>query len=658
MNRYSIKMRASNKEEGHISGAEKIIPEEELEQYCARLLTRALRHSKGKPDFINLKIEAVREEEILHLPALKVTTIATSSPEEGMEVVLDYLRRLGLERAEEILALWKQSYCMRGAMLLDADTLRRLEPDRDRGIRATYMDMETEDAERQSACGGKNHFNEALVLATKVVNHPNILAELCISDDPDYVTGYIASREFGYVRITTLKGLGSPLGGRIFLFRGTDGERDDCIRYLQQQKVLVHVGDKASTPAAHSRVSHESGKLYERKGTKPVDKWKRMEEELQALREQHLYREIKVIESPQRAHVRYRGRDMLMLASNSYLDLCDEAQVKAYAAKVLMEYGTGSGGSRLTTGTGICHTQLEDALARFKGREAAIVFNTGFAANSGVIPCLCREGDVIYSDEKNHASIIDGCRQSRAETVVYRHNDMADLERKIRERQGRQGLIVSDGVFSMDGDIVNLPGLVELADAYGLLSMIDEAHATGVIGDTGRGCEEHFHMEGQVDILMGTLSKAIGAEGGYVCGSRTLTEYLKNKARSYIFSTSLSPVTMAAAKRALELIEKEPWRVERLQENISHFCGQLREHGVEADSETAIIPIRIGEEEKAVKVSARLMEQGFFIPAIRYPTVKKGEAMLRAALMATHTKEELAAAAAAIAEAIDYCGGC
>lgn len=257
MSRYSIKMRASNKVEGHISGAEKIIPEEELEQYCARLLSRALRHSKGKPDFINLKIEAVREEEILHLPALPVTTAETVSAGEGMAVVLEYLRRLGLERAEEILALWKQSYSMRGAMLLDADTLRRLEPDRDRGIRATYMDMETEDEARQSACGGKNHFNEALVLATKVVNHPNIVAELCISDDPDYVTGYIASRAFGYVRVTTLKEMGSPLGGRIFLFRGTEEERDDCIRYLQQQKVLVHVGDTTSPAASPAGMSHE-----------------------------------------------------------------------------------------------------------------------------------------------------------------------------------------------------------------------------------------------------------------------------------------------------------------------------------------------------------------------------------------------------------------
>lgn len=243
MERYSIKMRASNKEEGHISGAEKIIPEEELEQYCSWLLMRALKHGKGKPDFINLKIEAVREEEILHLPALSVTTVETASAEEGREVVLDYLRRLGLKRPEEILDIWRESYAMRGAMLLDADSLERLEPDRERGIRATYMDMETQDKARRSACGGKNHFNEALVLATKVVSHPGIVAELCISDDPDYVTGYIASKEYGYVRITTLKEMGSPQGGRVFLFRGDEREREDCIRYLQQQRVLVHVDE-------------------------------------------------------------------------------------------------------------------------------------------------------------------------------------------------------------------------------------------------------------------------------------------------------------------------------------------------------------------------------------------------------------------------------
>lgn len=274
---------------------------------------------------------------------------------------------------------------------------------------------------------------------------------------------------------------------------------------------------------------------------------------------------------------------------------------------------------------------------------------------------------MIFSDERNHASIIDGCRQARAKTVIYRHNDMADLDKKVREEtrakreagpredQGAarlHGLVVSDGVFSMDGDIVDLPGLIRVTKKYGLLSMIDEAHATGVIGKTGRGVEEHFHMEGSVDILMGTLSKAFGSEGGYVCGSQLLISYLRNKARSFIFSTSLSPVAMAAAKRAVELLEEEPERVARLQENARWFCRCLQEQGVSADSETAIVPIRIGDERKAMLVSQRLLEQGYYISAIRYPTVKKGQAMLRVALMATHTKEDLQRAARAIAEGL------
>lgn len=243
--RYSIKMRAADGDT-HISGAEKIVAEDELETYCARLLRRAMKHSKGTPDLVNLKIEAVAEEEITFLEALPVTTVRTSSLREGLSKVREYLRQLGLsDRADEILSIWESSYAMRGAMLLDVDTLQRLEPDPQRGVRATYMDMDTGDRGKQEACAGKNHFNEALVLATKVVNHPNILAELCISDDPDYVTGYIASKELGYVRITTLKEMGSPDGGRVFLFRGNHGaELADCIDYLQRRKVLVKMEDK------------------------------------------------------------------------------------------------------------------------------------------------------------------------------------------------------------------------------------------------------------------------------------------------------------------------------------------------------------------------------------------------------------------------------
>lgn len=239
MKRYSIKMRAS-KGELHISGAEKIVAEEDVETYCARLLQRAMEHSKGKPDRINVKVEAIDEAEITFLDALPVTTIPTQNAEEGMETIRSFLKQLCIVPIDEILSIWQESYAMRGAILLDADTLERLEPDRERGVRATYMDRDTKDEELQKACAGKNHFNEALVLATKVVSHPNIAAELCISDDPDYVTGYIASKELGYVRITVLKEMGSPKGGRVFLFRGNhETDLKDCIDYLQKQKVLV-----------------------------------------------------------------------------------------------------------------------------------------------------------------------------------------------------------------------------------------------------------------------------------------------------------------------------------------------------------------------------------------------------------------------------------
>lgn len=639
--RYSIKMRAS-KGDFHISGAEKIVQAEEIEAYCARLLQRAMKHGKGKPDMINLKVEEIDEGDITFLQALPVTTIRTSDPAEGIETVRRFLEKLELPHTREILSIWQQSYGMRGAILLDADTLERLEPDRQRGVRATYMDRDTGDGCIQEDCGGKNHFNEALVLATKVVSHPNIVAELCISDDPDYVTGYIASKELGYVRITTLKELGSPNGGRVFLFRGNHREElEDCIDYLQRRKVLVQW--PVDTYLSEKERAEAMG---------GEDKWAFMEEDLKKRRQADLFRTMKIIDSPQSAHVTHDGKQLLMLASNAYLDLCSEPRIKEAAAKALEEYGTGAGGSRLTTGTTRLHAELEELLARFKGRQAALVFNTGFAANSGILPAVCGKGSVIFSDELNHASIIDGCRMAGAETVIYRHNDMGDLERKIREKGCPRGLAVSDAVFSMDGDIVDLPGFIQVTEKYNLLSMIDEAHATGVIGQRGKGTEEYYHMEGRVDILMGTLSKALGAEGGYVCGSDTLISYLRNKVRSFIFSTSLSPVTMAAAARAVQLLEEEPQRVKQLQENVSWFCQCLNKEGIAAESQSAIVPIRIGEEAKALRISEKLLAKGYFLSAIRYPTVKKGEAMLRAALMATHSKQELQGAAEAIAAAI------
>lgn len=387
---------------------------------------------------------------------------------------------------------------------------------------------------------------------------------------------------------------------------------------------------------ADAGTSMNKGKL----GVK-MSKWSRMETELSNIQSRHLYREMTIFDSGQQKIVCVQGKEKHLFSSNSYLDMCNDLRVKEYASRILQEYGTGSGGSRLTTGTCQIHTGLEKNIAKFKKREAALVYNTGYMANVGILSALAQKGDVIFSDELNHASIIDGCRLSKAEVVIYKHNDMNDLERKIKTREGKYGIIVSDGVFSMDGDIVNLPRLVELAKRYHLFSMIDEAHATGVIGATGKGTEEYYNMEGSVDVLMGTLSKAVGSEGGFVCGSRLLIEYLINTSRSFIFSTSLSPVTMAASKRALELMEEEPERVKQLQENIRYCCSRLREHGIQAESQTAIIPIIVGEEEKAMKAMNSLKEQGYYISAIRYPTVAKGKARLRIVLMSSHTKEEM-----------------
>lgn len=384
-----------------------------------------------------------------------------------------------------------------------------------------------------------------------------------------------------------------------------------------------------------------------------MDKWERIDSELLQLKNGSLFRKMTVFDSAQTAVVTIEGKKQHLFSSNSYLDLSSEPRIKEYAGRILNEYGAGSGGSRLTTGTTRIHMELEQAIAAFKNREAALVFNTGYMANVGILSALTQKGDIIYSDQLNHASIIDGCRLSKADLVVYRHNDMDDLEEKIKAHPGKRGIIVSDGVFSMDGDIVNLLRLTELAGRYGLLSMIDEAHATGVIGATGRGTEEYFGMEGSVDVLMGTLSKAVGGEGGFVCGSRSLIEYLVNKARSFIFSTALSPVSMAADLEGLRLIMEQPERVQKLQENIRFCCAALNARGIDAASETAIIPIIIGGEARAMRVMELLKERGYYISAIRYPTVAKGSARLRLALMSSHTREDLEGLADALKESME-----
>jgi len=389
---------------------------------------------------------------------------------------------------------------------------------------------------------------------------------------------------------------------------------------------------------------------------------------LEAARANNTYRTLRHISSPEASHVTIAGKDTVLLASNSYLDLANVPELKQAMADAVLEWGTGSGGARLTTGNKIPHDELEEFIAKFKGEEAAIVFNTGYMANVGTISALCGKNDFIVSDELNHASIIDGIRLSRAKCFVYKHNDMADLERAIEAAKAEfcareklvgnaavsnfRGFIVTDAVFSMDGDLANMPELLRIARARDCLLMIDEAHATGVLGRTGRGLAEYYNCE-HADVTVGTLSKAVAAEGGFVAGSKQLIEFLKNKSRSFIFTTAMAPAVAAAALCNLQFIDAHPERVQQLRDNVKFFCDALRFHGLQvSQTESAIIPIIIGDEAKALRISETLQNEGVLIPAIRYPTVAKGQARLRASLMATHTKEELEFAAAKIAEAV------
>lgn len=365
---------------------------------------------------------------------------------------------------------------------------------------------------------------------------------------------------------------------------------------------------------------------------------------LSSLKEKGWLRRLRTVEE---------NDEMCIFASNDYLGLTQDERVKQAAIRAVEAYGTGSGGSRLTTGNLRLHEQLEERIAAWKGKETAIVFSSGYLANVGTLSALMGAGDTIFSDELNHASLIDGCRMSKADTVVYRHADVHDLEEKLkRAKPGGKKLIVTDGVFSMDGNIAPLPAIVAAAEAYGAWVMVDDAHAAGVLGAKGAGTPEYFGLTDRVQLAAGTLSKAVGAEGGYVAASAAVIDYLRNYARSFIFQTALSPGVIGAALEAIQVIESEPMRRKRLLAASDYMRHSLRMHGFTlVEGATPIIAVLIGEAEQAVAFSARLEEKGVFAPAIRPPTVPDGSSRIRLTLSASHTQEMVDHAIAACEEA-------
>lgn len=367
------------------------------------------------------------------------------------------------------------------------------------------------------------------------------------------------------------------------------------------------------------------------------------EQELAHMRGKNLLRSLTRIDSACGPHVTIGGRTFLALCSNDYLGLAAHPALAEAAKKALDRFGFGSGASRLVSGNSMLHEELEHRIAQFKGTEAALVFNSGYAANTGVIPALAQEGDALFSDSLNHASIIDGCRLSRASTHIYRHKDRDHLESLLRGAgTAKRKLIVTDGVFSMDGDIAPLPDLAALAEQYGAVLMVDDAHGTGVLGAHGRGTAEHFGMEDKVSVRMGTLGKALGSFGAYVAGDGSLITYLLNNTRSFIFSTALPPAVCAASIAALETVEKEPWRREALWTNRNLLAKGLEKMGIDTgESETPILPIVVGNAEKALGVAMKLRDEGILAPAIRPPSVPEKSCRIRTTITAANSEADI-----------------
>jgi glycine C-acetyltransferase len=366
-------------------------------------------------------------------------------------------------------------------------------------------------------------------------------------------------------------------------------------------------------------------------------------QELETLKQQNLYRHLRILEDEQKAHTTFDHKSVVNLSSNNYLGLTTHPRLRTAALDALERFGVGSGSVRTIAGTMAIHMELERRLAEFKRVEAVVVFQSGFAANAGTVSAVLTKEDVVISDELNHASIIDGCRLSKAAIKVFPHKDVGAARRIINDLPANQRkLLITDGVFSMDGDLGPLPALCQLAEETGCIMMVDDAHASGVFGSNGRGTVDHFGMHGRVDIQVGTLSKAMGSLGGYVAGNANLIEFLYHRARPFLFSTSHPPAVAAACIAALDVLMEEPEIIERLWDNTRFFKSGLEKLGFNTGlSESPITPVIAGEGAKAMQLSDRLFEEGVFAQGIAFPTVARDKARVRTIVTATHTRNDL-----------------
>lgn len=369
-----------------------------------------------------------------------------------------------------------------------------------------------------------------------------------------------------------------------------------------------------------------------------------LKENIEELKRDGVYRDLPVLETPSQAEVILNGKKVINLSSNNYLGFANHPRIKKAAIEAVEKYGAGSGAVRTIIGNMDIHEELEELLAKFKKDERAFLFQSAFNCNIGTIPAITSKGDIIISDELNHASIIDGVRLSSAARGIYKHSDMESLEEVLKDSQGKYNniLIITDGVFSMDGDIAKLPEIVELAEKYGAMTYVDDSHGSGVLGESGRGTVDHFGLHGRIDFSMGCLSKAIGVVGGYVSGTEAMYQWLSHRARPSLFSTSMPPAAVGAVTEAVTMLMESTEYTDKLWDNARYWKSKIDELGYNiGNSETPITPVIIGDEAKTMEFSRKLLEKGVFVSAIVFPTVPKGTGRVRCMVTADHTKEQL-----------------
>lgn len=598
----------------HISGAERLAPAVELPQLASAMTSRALHHDKGRADTIHITVDKVEESTISTVPALTPLLESNPSPGDARSLIAQRLRTAGIQAADIAVEMAYSLTGLRGAALIDASSGERLDPNPARGVRVSTFDA----ISHPSKDCTKDHFHEALILASKVHSAPGIVAEICLSDDPFYTRGYLAL-DGVFHRIPNIKDHGSTLGTRIFIVEpGTD--IPELIDYLENAPVYVELPSDASSSPDATAPNSDLSTIAAQRNT--------------AWAAEGLARTLRTFETAQLPHSRIDGADYLLFSSSDYLGLSTHPELISAATEAIGYFGTGSGGSRLTTGTSI-HSALENELAQFFGFDDAVLFATGYQANHSTIAAIATADVEIFSDAANHASIIDGCRNARAKVTVFPHTDYQALDDLLAASSARHKLVISDSVFSMSGEVIDGPALERTCRRRNAWLMLDDAHGVGVIGEQGRGTAAHLGI--RPDIVVGTASKALGAEGGYVLCSAPVGELLRNQARSFVYSTSMNPGSVAAIRAALKQLEVGDV-VKRLQRNIARVRSLV---GAQSDPASAIIPLPIGDEAEAMEASAKLAERGVFIPAIRYPTVPRGEAMLRLTITALHTDADI-----------------